>query len=266
MPDITKSLWDIRAIEKNAQKKTALGRIHPLAKLAVTLCYIVCVVSLPRYEIGGLLIFAIYPFLMLILSEIPVGQLFSRLLLVLPVAAAACVANLFLDTQAAFQIGTVAVSYGFLSFASVLVKVLLTVAAALLLIATTPLAELAVGLRQLRIPEMAVTQLLLIYRYLDLLIREASAMYTAYKLRAPGQKGIRWHDMGSFLGGLLVRTIGRGERIYDAMKLRGFSGSLSVRAARPFSRADVLFLAGLCALFVAARLIGVEKLVGGMLV
>ncbi len=264
MPDITGALWDIRSLEQNAQKKTALHRLHPLAKLAVTVCYIVCVVSYPRYNIGGLLVFAAYPIFMMILAEAPPAQFFKRLLIVLPIVAAACAANLFLDTQTAFYLGAAPVSYGFLSFVSALMKALLTVTAALVFISCTPVIEIVAALRQVRVPEAVTTQLLLTYRYLDLLIKEASSMYTAYKLRAPGQKGIKWGDMGSFLGGLLLRTIDRGERIYNAMKLRGFSGGLHAGGAHHFYAKDAVFATVLCTLFIIARVLGVETMVGGM--
>ena len=49
-------------------------------------------------------------------------------------------------------------------------------------------------------------------------------MYTAYALRAPGQKGIKMKDMGSFTGQLILRSFDRAERVYQAMKCRGFHG------------------------------------------
>jgi cobalt/nickel transport system permease protein len=49
-------------------------------------------------------------------------------------------------------------------------------------------------------------------------------MLTAYVLRSPGQRGIRMKDAGSFLGQLILRSFDRADRVYQAMKCRGFQG------------------------------------------
>jgi cobalt/nickel transport system permease protein len=132
--------------------------------------------------------------------------------------------NLFLIHGAAFTIGGFTVSLGLVSFASIMLKTLLTVFAVLLLIATTPFTDISAQLAALRVPKIICLQLIMTYRYIGLLLREAALMTTAYLLRAPRQRGIRMKDMGSFLGQLILRSTGRAERIYQAMKCRGFQG------------------------------------------
>ena len=55
----------------------------------------------------------------------------------------------------------------------------------------------------LRMPGMLVTLLLLTYRYVGVMTEELAVMTDAYRLRAPGQKGIHYSAWGSFLGQLL---------------------------------------------------------------
>ncbi len=266
MTDITKTLFDIRALERNAQKKTPVGSLHAAAKLIVLICYIVCVASCARYDIGGLLVFSAYPILLTIAVEPPLTQLFGRLLIVLPFVAAACVANVFIHTEPAFYLGELPVSYGFLSFVSALLKALLTVWAALLFVAATSVSDMVAAMRQARVPDSVVTQGLLVYRYLDLLAREGAGVYTAYKLRAPGQKGVKLRDMGSFLGGMLLRAVNRGERVYHAMQCRGYGGGSVTRGARRFSPRDICYIGAVCAALTAARVLGAENLIGGLFV
>lgn len=63
------------------------------------------------------------------------------------------------------------------------------------------------ALRMLRIPQILVTQLLLIYRYLTLLLKQADEIAQAYSLRAPQQNGLHISVWGSLVGQLLLRWV-----------------------------------------------------------
>jgi cobalt/nickel transport system permease protein len=67
---------------------------------------------------------------------------------------------------------------------------------------------------------------------------------------------------GMLLGQLLVRALGRAERIHAAMRCRGFDGEVRLSRAWVFSRRDVLFVAATAALLLASRAIDVPALVG----
>ena len=49
-------------------------------------------------------------------------------------------------------------------------------------------------------------------------------MTQAYRLRAPGQKGVHLKAWGSFVG-LLLRSIDRADEVYHSMLLRGYNGN-----------------------------------------
>ena len=75
---------------------------------------------------------------------------------------------------------------------------------------------------------MIVTVILLIYRYMSLLMSEASRMTQAYMLRAPGHKGNTYIKAGgSFAGNLLTKEHRQGKTVYDSMILRGFDGEIN---------------------------------------
>ena len=84
--------------------------------------------------------------------------------------------------------------------------------------------------RSSRCLEALVTQLLLLYRYIFVLGDEARRMAQARRLRSFGRRGMGWRVYGQMLGQLLLRTFARAQRIYLAMKARGFDGN--VRIAR----------------------------------
>ncbi len=77
-------------------------------------------------------------------------------------------------------------------------------------------------------------------------------MTLAYKLRAPGQKGIHVSAWGSFLGQLLLRSMDRAEEIYTAMKMRGFNGEFIYSEKKKFKYSDLvvcILVIGMCILF-----------------
>jgi cobalt/nickel transport system permease protein len=211
-------------LERLSLGDSPVHRLHPLAKLLTTLVYMGVVISFPTYAVSGLIPFLVYPFLMMPASGTPLRPLAGRLLCALPFSLMGGISNLILMRDTAFFIGGFAVSLGLVSFASIMLKTFLTVFAVLLLIATTSFTDLSAQLAALRAPKILCLQLIMTYRYIGLLLREAALMMTAYFLRAPNQKGIRMKDMGSFLGQLILRSFDRSGRVYQSMQCRGFRG------------------------------------------
>ena len=90
-------------------------------------------------------------------------------------------------------------------------------------------------------------------------------MTTAYRLRAPGQKGIRWNAWGSFLGQLLLRSMDRAEELYASMRLRGFQGDFPYAEGRPLSGRDLAYFLLVTLGLLAFRIWNVSRLLGGLL-
>ncbi len=248
---------DLRSLELLAQGDSQVHRLHPLAKIASTVCFIAAVVSFGRYEIGALAPYFFYPAVLTPLAGTPWRLLTWRTLPALPFALFGALGNLVFDRAPMLLVGGVAVTGGMLSSASILLKTVLAVSAVLLLVATTPMDALARQLVRIKIPSPLVLQFAMTYRYLSVLVDEASTMYAAYALRSAGKKGIRMGDMGSFLGSLLLRSIERGRRVYEAMKCRGFEGAHALEAhsfeSAPLRSWDLLYLSGICAAALSLR-------------
>ena len=168
----------------------------------------------------------------------------------------------WVDQSQAVIVGGLSLAAGWLSFASIVLRFLLTTAAALLLVASTGMPAIGVALRQLRVPEAFVTQLQLLYRYLFLLGEEAMRMERARDLRSCGRRGTGLWVSGTLLGALLLRAVARAQRIYDALLLRGYSGSIPTAAGRPMARRDLSFLLGWSAAFLFYRKVPVGELLG----
>ncbi|MDR3287814.1 MAG: cobalt ECF transporter T component CbiQ [Peptococcaceae bacterium] len=265
MSNLTNSLYNLRQMDDLADQDTLIHRIHPLVKLLLTLFYLIVVVSFDRYEIIRLIPLCFYPLIVFSLAELPLAPLAKKILIVQPFIIGAGVLNPLFDSQTVVFAG-LTFSRGWLTFISIFIKSSLTVAATLLLIATTGMHRLAAALRLLRIPRLFVLQLLLTYRYISVLGEEANRLFRAYSLRAPRQKGVHHRAWGSLAGQLLLRTLDRAQRVYQAMALRGFTGEYFSGAPPRLRLADLLYLILWAAFFLLVRFVDIPSLLGSLLI
>lgn len=265
MAGLSAAMKNFCQLEQMAQGQTVIHRLHPLSKLAMTLVYVLAVVSFPAHALSALAPMALYPVLVAALSDTPWKPLLRRMLPAAPFALVMGLSNLLLDRTVWFFLGVVPITGGLLSCLSILLKTVWTVSAVLLLIATTPLTELTEQLARIGVPRVLCLQFLLTYRYISVLLHEAEQMYTAYRLRAGNVRGVRMADMGCFLGQLLLRSYDRADRVYCAMKCRGYDGSYHAGTAVRQTPKELALTAGVCIAVVALRLVNVSVLLGSAL-
>ena len=257
------TLYHIGLLDDLARKDTAIHRLHPLVKVIATIFYLGVIASFSRYEVTSLLPLVLFPAVILAGADLPVGSVMKRVALVQPLIIGIGILNPLFD-QIQVSIGSIVIAQGWITFFSLMIKGWLTVSAGLLLIATTGMDKLAGALRLLKVPKLFVLQLLLTYRYIAVLLDEAARMQRAYQLRAPGQKGIDRSAWGSFAGQLLLRTFDRAQRVYVAMKLRGFTGDYHTGDCHRVSYQDLAYLVGWTLFFIFARLYNIPMIMGSL--
>jgi cobalt/nickel transport system permease protein len=213
----------------------------------------------------GLLPFILFPVVLATAGAVPLGFLGRLLLVVSPFALFVGMFNPLLDREVVVQIGDVGVAGGWVSYASIVLRFLLTTSAALVLTAVTGFNGICLALQKLWVPEVFVTQLLLLFRYIFVLGDEAHRMGQARRLRSFGRRGMGLHVYGQMLGQLLLRTVARAQRLHLAMKCRGFDGQIRMAKVLHFGVADGLFVAGWSAAFVVFRFVDVTVLLGRLL-
>lgn len=266
MDKLSRAQSELHEMDALAAGSSPVHRLHPLCKLLVTVLYIVAVVSFPKYNFTGLIVMILYPVLLFQIAGISVGLCFYKLRVVLPLVCAVGLANPFLDRAPLLQLGGVAISGGLVSMVTLMLKGTFSLMASFLLIATTPIDSLCAALRRLHVPGILTTLLLLTYRYVGVMLEEVAVMSEAYKLRAPGQKGIHISAWGSFLGQLLLRSMDRAEELYNSMLLRGFDGKFYY-AETPKCRLSSFLYTLICtAAFFCVRYLDIAGLLGSLFV
>ena len=265
MSTIRDAISEFGELERTAKRDQWVNHIHPLVMLFLTVLFIGITVSFSKYDLIGLAAMGLYPLAMFILADLSFGKCIRRLRIVLPLILFIGLFNPLYD-RIPVQIGTLTFAAGWISMITLIIKGFYTVLASYLLVATTPVEDLCRGLRQIHVPQILVTQLLLTYRYISVLMLEVHRTTQAYSLRAPGQKGVKFKAWGSLAGGLLLRSVDRAQVVYESMLLRGFDGTFRFGQSARIQVKDVLFGLFWAALFILMRRVPILIYIGSLFV
>ena len=96
------------------------------------------------------------------------------------------------------------------------------------LVSVVPFDRLLATLRRLGVPTILVAILAFMYRFLFVLWKELDTMRAARRARTFDQAGLifRWRNSAQMIGMLLIRSLGRSERVYGAMCAHGWDGTV----------------------------------------
>ncbi|WP_022760546.1 cobalt ECF transporter T component CbiQ [Butyrivibrio sp. AD3002] len=252
MDSIEKRLREFQKIQELWQRSHWMNDLHPLGKLLISVMYIFTVVSFDKYALAPLILMAVYPAFGFIVGELSLRMGIYRMRLILPLVLFVGILNPFFDRDILFYVGEIGISGGVISMITLMLKGFYAVLAAYILIATTSIEKLCYALRLIHVPKIIVIVILLIERYFFIMGEEADRIATAYKLRAPRQKGIHYSAWGTLVGMWLIRSMDRAGVVYESMLLRGFKGDFDMEEikARPF---DIIYTIAWIAIFVFIR-------------
>ena len=254
MGKLESSFFDIGHLDALSSKESPIHRLEPRAKVLTTLCFIIAVVSFKKYDLVGLMPFTVYPIALMAVGNIPFSYIGKKLLIASPFVFFVAMFNPILDRSPVTELGALTISGGLVSFASIMLKYVLTVSAMLTLIACTGFDAICSALTRMGVPGVFTVQLLFVYRYIFVLGEEAGRMARARALRSFGNRGMEISACSSMVGQLLLRTLERAQRIHLAMLCRGFDGEIRQVSPTAIRLQDLLFLAGWGGLFVLLRL------------
>jgi cobalt/nickel transport system permease protein len=262
MASIQDAVLDLKRLDLLANGNSAIHRLDARAKVLVTLVFILCVVSYNRYELTALLPFFIFPVIMVSLSGLPALYILRKIVLLCPFVLAVGIFNPIIDREVLLQLGPVGISGGWISFASILTRSVLTVGTGFILVAVTGFTSVCQALERLGMPQVFAVQLLFLYRYIFVLTEESGRASRARELRSCGKKGQGIRSFSSLVGHLLLRTWQRAERIHMAMLARGFTGEFHANRVSRFGGREICFVLGWSTLFILLRLQNASLLLG----
>jgi cobalt/nickel transport system permease protein len=243
-----------------------IHRLDPRVKLVLALAFIL-VTSLTPLGVWPIYVLLLSIVVSVeILSELGVGYVLRRSMLAVPFMLAAL--PVIFSTQGT-PLFTVPLGFGELvgtqeglsRFASIAFKSWISVQMAIVLASTTAFPDLLMAMRAIKIPKLLVAIFGLMWRYLFVMADEAPRLMRAREARSghidrPGVKpggSLAWRGRvtGGMAGNLFLRSFDRADRIYDAMKARGYDGEVRTLAAPAVPTAQWVVLFGGLALLVS---------------
>jgi cobalt/nickel transport system permease protein len=245
--------FEVGRMDELARFDTPVHRLDARALILATAVFLAVVMSFPRCELSALTPLLLFPVALLARAGLPAGFLLRKVALAAPFAVLVGIFNPLLDRAPAAHLGGVAISGGWISFASILARFFLTVLAALVLISCTGIQRLCAGFERLGVPRVLAVQILFLYRYFFVIGDEGARMLRGVAARSAGARSLSWRLYGTLAGRLLLRAMERSQRIYRAMLARGFDGEVRVLPPSSFGWRETLFVAGWACYFVAAR-------------
>lgn len=242
------------------ENRIGLLGLDPRSKILLILGFIVTVSLLPpgAFLFYGILLILLY--LAAYLSRTRPDFLLRRSIIALPFTLAALTLLFSVPGEILWRIPLLNADItieGVTRFSSVVIKSWISVQAAILLIAIAPFQELMWSLQALHTPKILVSVAAFTYRYLDVLRTEASRLRRARLSRSASLPGTRsggtmiWRAKvtGWMVGSLMIRSLERSERIYNAMLARGYQGEVKTLAKHSWDRNDAIALLAAAVIF-----------------
>ena len=209
-----------------------MHRLAPQAKLVALVAFTFAVVATDREAVWAFGLYAAVLIGLLALARVPVRWIASRSLVEVPFLLLA-VAFPFLAGGKTVDWGPLVLSVdGLWAGWNLIAKATLGVWAALLLAATTPVSDLLAGLSRLRCPEILLQITAFAIRYAHLTVAEVAQMRRARLARCDDPRFL-WQAgaLARSLGTVFIRSYERGERVWQAMAARGYTGRLPIEVS-----------------------------------
>lgn len=199
--------------------------LDPRAKVLATLMIVVSVVLTSPLRAVAFGLVAMLLVAVTLIARLPVGRILARSALVLPFAGTIALFAPLAQSGGSLSVGGLAGAYasgGWVTAYGVVSTAWLSTYAVILLAATTQPSLLFKGLRALRVPDVLVTLLSFLYRYVDALRSQLGSMRYALASRGYALPRRRLFLIyGHLAGNVFVPAYERGERVYGAMLSRG---------------------------------------------
>lgn len=230
---ITGSIERAVFTEEYARKRGWLQGIDPRAKLGMFLALILAA-SL-SHTLSMLIVLYLVILGAAAASHLPLGFLLKRVWMGIPLFAGIVILpSIFLTPGPpllGFLLGPIHVAVslpGVIGAVIFVTRVGVCVSLAVLLVLSTPWADVLKSLRALGVPPVFVLLLSMTYRYLFLFLHAANGMFEARKSRTvghtAGSEHRRW--ISGSLGSLMNRSFKMSHDVYAAMAARGFTGQI----------------------------------------
>lgn len=230
------------ALESFAEGTSPFHTMDAAAKIAAATIFSVCTAMLTTIPAAAVALIA--GSTLLFIAQLPARILLRRLVFV----------NIFIGflwlTLPVSTAGTPLFSWGGFTVTreGVDITLLITlksnaiITAFIALLATSEVTDIGAGLAKLRVPQKLSLLFLFTWRYLHVILEEYKRLSTAATLRGfvPKTNSHTYKTYANLIAMVLIKSHDRAERVSNAMKLRGFTGTFHSLHRLPARKADTI--------------------------
>lgn len=224
---LEKTIISLSALQTGARTES---KTDPRIGLLLTLVYLGLMLSVPLGDLQTIILFGVYPVVASVGVSGGYGRVFRASLAVLPFVLFIGIFNPIFDRNVAFEAFGIGISYGWVTFFSILVRGLFAMQTLLILIYKEGFYGMCAAFRRLGVPSGLTNQMMMVYRYLQVFLTELLTMRRARDARSfNGEHRLGLRMWATLIGQLLLRTFDRAHAIHRAMLARGFRGEIPTR-------------------------------------
>lgn len=248
--EMLKVLGESLHVERYASRNGLLQQIDPRVKLIGFTCVIIITVLMQNLLQFGILLFVLI--LLAIASRISLRAFFGRHAMVMVFSAIIVIPLPFITPGTSlfqFSLGpwlTSVTVEGLYRAAVFVMRIWTCVAALSLLTFSTRFSVLLHGMQELRLPSFFISLTAMTYRYIFLFTNEAYRMGLAREARTVKKERIvrlrTWRTLSSMIGTLFIRAYERGEKVYQTMLARGYTGKFHLLSTLKVEAKDYGFV------------------------
>lgn len=196
------------------------------------------------------LVLVVLSALLAIVSKIPLRRYIPRTIIFVPIFALVIVLPIPFITPGSVvyeaHVGPlyiVATQEGLYTAAAFTLRVWACVSLAVLLILTTDFSALMKALERMRVPRFFVLTVAVTFRYIFFFLNMIHRTFVAVESRTIKKARLTriWRSMGFNVGALFIRSYEEGEKVYMAMRSRGYAGEIKTMSTMKCRKTDLAF-------------------------
>lgn len=208
-----------------------LHHLAPQVKIVAAFGLVCAIALTPRTAIWAFAVFAAIVVGLIVVARLSVGFVARRAIVLIPFLFVALLLPIVGSGERVEVLGMSLSEQGLWDMWNVFVKAGLGFLVAVVLAATTEVADLLRGLDALHMPRIVTSIIGFAVRYIDIVGADFGRMRIALASRGyRGRSLATWGIYAKTIGSVFVRTYERGERVYLAMLSRMYNGSMPASA------------------------------------
>lgn len=248
-------------LEGYTNRDSVMHRLDPRVKIIAFFSFIFMVVLTPlEGDVYRFVAYFALLFGMMLFSNVPLGFIFQRSLVILPFVVFITIFLPFTpskglaETSYIYLWGLKLNREGILFFQEITFKAWLSALSMILLTNTTKFTDLLKGLEKLKVSRIMIIIISFMYRYIFVFIEEVKSVQRAMQSRNfGGNKLWQWKILSALLANIFLRTYEQSERVYVAMLARGFDGQIRTMDEMQVCKSDMAFLGLVAVMLIIIR-------------